>query len=144
MSEEFSTGLAKQRTPDLILKFQFQGCAYFRDSWLRPCTNRVFHEHTKLMLVLLPTLCVPYICSFLPYLHQLILVKVKSEIKEFMRITFPCYTSLDWLTFTSRAKTKLAMLAFLFCGEFVNNSIAIWNKKWDWLHRLARKNNVTK
>ena len=30
----------------------------------------------------------PYICSFFLYLHQLILVNVKLEIKGHMRITF--------------------------------------------------------
>ena len=32
-------------------------------------------------------------------------------------------TLLDYLIFNGRAKTKLAMLAFLYCGEFVKNSI---------------------
>ena len=31
--------------------------------------------------------------------------------------------TLNWLVFNSRAKTKLAMLAFLHCGEIVKNSI---------------------
>ena len=48
-------------------------------------SNRVFHSYTKLaMLALLPTL----FCSFLLYLHQLILINWKLEIKEHMRIIF--------------------------------------------------------
>ena len=30
--------------------------------------------------------------------------------------------TLDWLIFSNRAKTKLAMLAFLYCEEIVKNS----------------------
>ena len=33
------------------------------------------------------------------------------------------HASLDQLIFNGRTKTKLAMLAFLHCGEFVKNSI---------------------
>ena len=36
---------------------------------------------------------------------------------------------LDQLIFNGRAKTKLAMLAFLFCGEIVKNSICSDKKK---------------
>ena len=32
-------------------------------------------------------------------------------------------TILDWLIFNDRAKTKLVMLAFLYCGKIVKNSI---------------------
>ena len=41
--------------------------------------------------------------------------------------------TLDWLIFSDKAKTKLAMLAFLYCGDIVKNSIEsemgrqIWN-----------------
>ena len=39
---------------------------------------------------------------------------------------------LDWLIFNGRAKTKLAMLAFLYCREFVKNSINYFQV----IHRL--------
>ena len=47
----------------------------------------------------------PYICSFLLYLHQLMLVNVKLEIKGCRRIIFQGYNAL-WgqLTFNGRAK----------------------------------------
>ena len=32
------------------------------------------------------------------------------------------HTSLDLMIFNGRAKSKLAMLAFLYCGDFVKNS----------------------
>ena len=35
------------------------------------------------------------------------------------------HTLLKYLIFNGRAKTKLAMLAFLYCVEFVKNSIEI-------------------
>ena len=35
--------------------------------------------------------------------------------------------TLDWLVFNERAKTKLAMLAILYCGEIVKNSISQTN-----------------
>ena len=36
--------------------------------------------------------------------------------------------TLDWLIFSDRAKTKLAMLAFFYYGEIVKNSITSKNK----------------
>ena len=33
--------------------------------------------------------------------------------------------TLDWLILSNRAKTKLAMLAFLYCGEIVKNTIIV-------------------
>ena len=66
----------------------------------------------------------PYICSFLLYLHQLMLVNVKLEITGRMRITFlRINASFDQLIFNVRDKTKLAMLAFLCCRDIVKNSI---------------------
>ena len=66
-----------------------------------------------------------YISSFLLYLHQLMLVNVKLEIKGWMRITFHgyiyIYILLDKLILNGTAKMKLAMLAFLYCREFVKN-----------------------
>ena len=32
---------------------------------------------------------------------------------------------LDLVIFNSKPKTKLAMLTFLYCGEFVNNSFRV-------------------
>ena len=53
------------------------------------------------------------------------LLKVKLEIKDYLRITFKCYVVLlDWLIFNGRAETKLVMLAFLYCGELVKKSTA--------------------
>ena len=53
------------------------------------------------------------------------LVNLTLEIKGF----YEDYISMlhaffDLLTFNDRAKMKLAILAFLYCGEFVKNSIA--------------------
>ena len=45
---------------------------------------------------------------------------MKLEIKGNMRITFHCVLILN-----GTAKTKLAMLAFLYRGMFVKNSISI-------------------
>ena len=47
------------------------------------------------------------------------LVNVKIEISECTRITFEGYTCMNLYIFISRAKTKLAMLAFLLSGEFM-------------------------
>ena len=58
-----------------------------------------------------------HIRSFLLYLYKLILVNVKLEIKGYMK------NILDLLHFNSTAKTMLAMLAFLYCGVIVKNSI---------------------
>ena len=78
-----------------------------------------FSQHTKLaMLGLLPNL---YSSSkFQLDLNQFILVNVKLEINGYVinynsRIKF----LLDELIFNGTAKTKLVMLAFLYCGEFV-------------------------
>ena len=37
-------------------------------------------------------LCVPIYCSFLPYLHQLMLVSVKLEIERYINVIFQGYT----------------------------------------------------
>ena len=47
------------------------------------------------------------------------LVNVKLEIKEHI---LPINAWTMQLIFNSRSKTKLAMLAFLYCGEIVKNS----------------------
>ena len=59
-----------------------------------------------------------YISSFLLYLHQLMSVNVKSEMKGSMRWI---QIVLDKFIFISTTK-KLAMLAFLYFGEFVKNT----------------------
>ena len=76
------------------------------------------------MSALLPTVVVPYNCSFLLYFQST--DARKYEIRNqgvhedyISRLN----TLLHYLIFNGRAKTKLAMLAFLYCGEFVKNSI---------------------
>ena len=57
----------------------------------------------------------PYICSFLHYLHLLMLVNVKLDTSWYKR-------NAD-LILNGTPKTEVAILAFLHCGEFVKNSI---------------------
>ena len=48
---------------------------------------------------------------------------MKLDIKGYMRIIFQdSMLHANSLFFNGRAKTKLAVLAFLYCGEFVKNS----------------------
>ena len=69
--------------------------------------------------------CTQYIC-FLLYLHQLMSVNIKIEMKGNIKIKFQGYAlHWKWLIFTGRTKTKLAMLVFLYCREFVKNSIGL-------------------
>ena len=74
--------------------------------------SRFSQTHTVGNIAVIAIFVFPYICSFLLYLHQLMLVNVKLEIETFHWIHF----LLDQLVFDG---TKLAMLAFLYCGEFV-------------------------
>ena len=90
---------------------------------LPACNVRVFHNHTKLaMLTLLPTLFSHFFCSFLLYLLQLFLVNIRNQGVHRYYIS-GLNALLEQLIFGGRAKMKLAMLAFLYCAEFVKNSI---------------------
>ena len=55
------------------------------------------------------------------------LVNVKLEIKRYIPVCEDCisrlYSKLDRSIFDGRAKTKLAMLAFMYCREFVKTRI---------------------
>ena len=55
---------------------------------------------------LLPTF-LPYICSFRLYLHQLMVVNVKLDIKGYMRIVFQGYM-LNWTRGLLMAEVKLS------------------------------------
>ena len=56
-------------------------------------------------------------------MHYAILVNVKLDISGYKRITFQdCILSLVLFISNGTAETKLAILAFLYCGEFVKNS----------------------
>ena len=61
----------------------------------------------------------PYICSFLLYLHYMMLINVKLDITGHKRITFQS-SRLHW----SSSFLKLTIFVFLYCGEFVKTSSA--------------------
>ena len=78
-----------------------------------------------------------YICSFLLYLVILTglskcKIRNQGEYKDYIS---RLYILLDLLIFNGTAKTKLAMLAFLYYGEFVKNSI-IYNRIFHELYIL--------
>ena len=61
----------------------------------------------------------PYLCSFLLNWQDMMLINVKLDITGFKSITFWDYT-FHW---QETAKTKLTILSFLYCSEFVKTSI---------------------
>ena len=82
-------------------------------------TSRIFHEYIKVGNVgIIANFVFSYICSFLLYLHQPMLVNVKLEAKDYIS---RLHTLLDLLIFNGTAKMKLTMLEFLCCGELVKN-----------------------
>ena len=66
----------------------------------------------------------PHICSFLLYLQHMMLVNIKLDISGCNRVT-RLQSSLIHFLSNSLDKTKLAILAFLYCGEFVKNPSGI-------------------
>ena len=58
----------------------------------------------------------PFNSSFILLLYQLMIVKLKLELKEYTQIKFQGYTLLKQLIFIGRDKMKLTMLA-MFCEE---------------------------
>ena len=59
------------------------------------------------------------------FLHQLVLYTSKCEIGNqgvYNDYISRLHASLNHLIFDGKAKTKLAILAFLYCGGFVKNS----------------------
>ena len=67
-----------------------------------------------------------HICSFLPYLHCMLLVNVKLDIAGHKRITFQgCRFHLfgSFRKVRCRKKTKMGILGFLRCGEFVKKTL---------------------
>ena len=71
------------------------------------------------MLALLPTMCSHILIAFALFASTGV---SKCEIRNqggnedcILRLN----ATLDWLMFNDRAKTKLAKLAFLYCGEIV-------------------------
>ena len=62
----------------------------------------------------------PYTCSFLHYLHYMMLANVKlgRSINWYKIAIFQILqTSLVLVVFKGIAKTKLAILAFMYCGD---------------------------
>ena len=64
---------------------------------------------------------IPYICSFLLILHHIVLVSAKLDSGGYDYIS-GLQTSVVQLISNDASKTKLAILAFLYCGEFVQKS----------------------
>ena len=66
----------------------------------------------------------PYIFCFLFYLQHMMLVNVKLDISGYNNITFKGYR-LHWTSsfLMAHLKQNVAILALLYCGEFVKNSI---------------------
>ena len=61
--------------------------------------------------------------QFPTLMHYAMLVNVKLDISGYKRITLQgCIFSLVLLISNGTDETKLAILAFLHCGEFVKNS----------------------
>ena len=63
-----------------------------------------------------------YICSSLHYLHHLMLVNEKLEVSGCKRIIFQSCKLIVQSISNGIAKMNLAIVAFLYCGEFVKNS----------------------
>ena len=63
-----------------------------------------------------------YIYSFLLYFHQVGLANMKLNISGFWRCILKFQSSLVLFTSYCRAKTKLAILPFLYYGEFMKTS----------------------
>ena len=75
--------------------------------------SRGFHKHKKLpTLALLPNLYSHIFAVYFFLLHMM-LVNVKLDISGYQLVSF---------IFNSTAKTKLAILAFLYCVVFVKTS----------------------
>ena len=72
---------------------------------------------------IIANLIVPYICSFLLYLYYFTLVNVKLDVHE--DYILKLQISLVLFISNGKAKTKLVILAFLYCGEFVKNSLCL-------------------
>ena len=72
----------------------------------------------------------PYIYSSLLYLHHIMLVGIKWDIRGCNRITIlRLQTLLGQFLSDETAKTKLMILAFLYCGEFVKTlllAVFLW------------------
>ena len=65
-----------------------------------------------------------HICSFLPYMNHIIVANVKFDASLYKRIIFlRLQTSLVLFISCGTVKPKLAILAFLYCEEFVKTSI---------------------
>ena len=88
----------------------------------------VFHKHTKLaVLILLPTLYSHIFAVFFSLFARKdgskCEIPYQWENKDYI---LRLKTSLlHFFISNGRAKTKLAILAFLYCGEFVKNSILL-------------------
>ena len=67
----------------------------------------------------------PYICSFLHYQNHMMPVNVKLNVSQYKSFTFQCCKFVLQI-FNGTAKTKMAILAFLYCEEFVNNFNGPW------------------
>ena len=76
-------------------------------------------------------LCIPV--YFLHYLHHLMLVNAKLDVSGYKNIM--CQgCRLHYFISNGRAKTELAILAFLHCGEFVSTSSVTDHLKPSFLH----------
>ena len=86
---------------------------------------RVFHEHTKLaILALLPT-CIPIYMQFPSLFVSYDISKCDIRYHWVQADYISRFnTLLDFFISNGTAKTKLAILASLYCGEFVKNPIS--------------------
>ena len=83
-------------------------------------TNWGFHKCTELVILALTPTFYSYICSFLLYLHYMILVNVKSDVSGCKRISFQGsnFIGIDY-HFNVTAKMKLAKLSSFYLWEFL-------------------------
>ena len=66
----------------------------------------------------------PYKCSFPLYLNQVHLGNMKINISDVLELCIvKLQSSLVLFIFNGQVKTKLAILSFLYCSEFMKTSI---------------------
>ena len=84
---------------------------------------RDFHKHTKLAILAKCKFCIPIYLQFPSlFLHYVSKCEITYQCVQENYIS-KLQTSLVQFVSDGTAKIKLAILAFLYCGEFVKNSI---------------------
>ena len=108
----------------VYLQVLLTNCSFYLYNFLDGKTvhsNSGFSRTHKIVIIgIIANFVFPYFCSFLLYLHHIILVNVTLNISGYYISRLQ--TLLVLLISNGTVETKFAILAFLYSGEFVKNT----------------------